>query len=261
MKKKTILLFLAILFTACEDKVNLEGNPINSNINIAIKEHIEADARTLYLYCSTEKTYSCANYPIITETEVGLNRFKIDFVEVWKTDFCFTAIGPATAYINLSVLGNGKYDIELNNGNIKNNGTLTISDTRIDLHIKKQKGIIVSGESLQRVPQNTYWGSIDYHSKETAAKVNEYLAKVEELGAVFNKQPPGDYSYYEIDNKGDIITPVSDVKDYFLKYFIFNYTGNEEDFKKKLAELGKTYFDEMYIRVETYKGEFIGNWL
>lgn len=259
---KKILFFISLLFiVACtNEKIDWASNPIDSNIHVEFREMLSIDSRQLTLSCATEKQYPCINYPIATKLNFDNNKLSVTFTHVVETEFCFTAIGPATASVVLPDLENGEYELELNNGNLENKGKLIVSDEKVDILFNNPKGIHITRQSTRRVPSNTYWGTIGYHAESTSQKVTEFLQKAAALGVEFNKQEPGDYFYYEIDKKGNIITETENSGYYFVKAIVFQYTGNEELFKKQLKELGKTYFDDMYISIYTYKGEHIYNW-
>ncbi len=74
------------------------------------------------------------------------------------------------------------------------------------------------------------------------------------------KQEPGDYSFYQIDQNGKIVTRTENSGYYFLQAFIFQIEGEEEKPMEEIISLAKSYFDEMYINIETYKGEQFNNW-
>ncbi len=259
---RKIVFFISLLFivSCTNEKIDWESNPIDSNIHVDFREILGIDTRQLTLFCATEKAYPCINYPIATKFSFDNNKLSVTFTDVVATEFCFTAVGPATTNIVLPVLGNGEYELELNNGNLKNSGKFIVSDEKVDILFKNPKGISITRQSTHRVPSNTYWGTIGYHTESTAQQVTDFLQKTAELGAKFNKQNPGDYFYYEIDKNGDIITETENSGYHFVKAIVFNYTGDEESFKKQLKELSKTYFDDMYISIYTYKGEHIYNW-
>ena len=261
MKKIITFIFVLSLFSCDNDGINLLSNPIDSNIIIEFRELLGTDSRQFSLFCQTEKQYPCCNYPILAEEKFADNKLDITFTEVLETDLCFTAIGPATTIVNLPSLVNGTYEIGLKNANLANKGKLEISDDNVDIIFKNEKGILIKRQSTRRVPLNTYWGTIGYHSATTINKVNDFIQKASELGADFRKQTPGHYFHYEIDKNGDIVEDIENSGYYFLKCFIFQYTGDEDLFKKEIKELAATYFDDMDIRIETYKGEDICNWI
>ena len=260
MKKIITLIFVIILNSCDNDGDNLRSNPIDSNITIEFRELLGTDSRQLSFFCQTGKIYPCINYPILTEQNFENDILDITFTKVIETDICLTAIGPATTNVFLPSLVNGTYEIALNNSKLANKGKLEISNDKVDVIFENEKGIIIKRQSTRRVPLNTYWGTIGYHSATTINKVNDFLQKASELGVDFSYQKPGHYFYYEIDENGEIVENIENSGYYFLKGFIFQYTGDEDLFKKEIKELAVTYYDDMYINIETYKGERIYNW-
>lgn len=47
---------------------------------------------------------------------------------------------------------------------------------------------------------------------------------------------------------------------WFVEGFIFSFEGNEEEFKQNVLSMSREYFPDLYINIETFKGERIYNW-
>ena len=101
-----------------------QGATIDSEIVITMKE---SSLRTLQLYFSTTKIYPCCNYPIDLSWKRSSNIIDISFKGIIKTELCLTALGPATATIDLSALSNGTYRLNFQDGNLKRSGELIVS--------------------------------------------------------------------------------------------------------------------------------------
>lgn len=259
--RKLLPLFILSLFFACSnDDLDLKS-AIDSNIKIELRELLSPNKRELHLYAVTEKIYPCMNYPLTFDQHFEKNSVSITFTEVIEVGICLTALGPARAFIDLSHLRNGVYDFELNNGALKNIGKLTITDAEATLEFFTQNGIEVIREATMRVPEATYWGTIGYHSEESVEKVNEFLAQLKNIAGVGSvKQEPGDYFFYQIDQNGEIITRTENSGYHFVKAFIFQIEGEEEKAMEEIISIATSYLDEMYINIETYKGERFNNW-
>lgn len=252
---------IATVFFACEEKdLELTSNPIDFQIFIETREVLEADSRRAILLCKTEKIYPCVNFSLLTEENIDKNSLELNFTSVGETRLCATALGPATTSIDLNTLTVGEYDIQLNNGSLTNEGTLKITDKDISLFFQYERGIELVRPTINRVPPNTYWGTIGYHTSSSIIVVNEFLQKLTAIGAEFSKQKPGHYFYYEIDINGDIITNTENSGYYFKKAFIFQFDGDESELKSLIRNDGKNYKTELSINVESYKGEQINNW-
>ncbi|MFN7600658.1 MAG: hypothetical protein ACK5R0_04590, partial [Bacteroidota bacterium] len=144
--------------------------------------------------------------------------------------------------------------------NLKNTGVLRVNDNEIQLVFSQQNGIEIVRPTTRRVPQNTYWGTIGYHQSSSINLVNEFIQKLTDKRAKFNKQTPGHYFYYEIDQNGDIITNTENSGYYFVKAFIFQFDGDESELKDVIKIDGKAYKVDLSINVETFKGERVNNW-
>ena len=259
--RKLLTLFILSWFFACNNGDLDLKSAIDSNIKIELRELLSPSKRELYLYAVTEKIYPCMNYPLSFDQHFEKNRVSIAFTEVIEVNFCLTALGPATASINLGHLRDGVYDFELNNGALKNIGKLIITDTEATLEFITQNGIEIIRETTLRVPEANYWGTIGYHSEESVEKVNEFLAQLKSIvGVEAVKQVPGDYFFYQIDQHGEIVTRTENSGYYFTRAFIFQVKGEEEKAMEEIISIATAYFDEMYINIETYKGERFNNW-
>jgi hypothetical protein len=137
---------------------------------------------------------------------------------------------------------------------------LRVSDTEIELILEQYNGIYIIRPTTYRVPQKTYWGNIGYHTSSSINLVDEFLQKLADKGAQFNKQTPGHYFYYEIDQNGEIITNTENSGYYFVKAFIFQYNGNESELNDLIMIDGKNYKADLSINMETFKGEQVNNW-
>ncbi len=260
---KTLVIFiLSVLIFACDKKNDdlLKKNAIDSTIKIDTREYL--DTRQLVLFCQTERKYPCFNYPIQkTQNFNASNQLSITFTNIIETDICLTAFGPATTTVDLSNLTNGQYVLELNNASIKNKGILKISDSAISLDFNNQNGIEISTPITKRIPAGTYWGTIGFARISSESSVNEFIDKLKAISTGFNKQSPGYYFHYEIDNNGEMIIDVKNSGYYYVKGMVFQYAGDESKLKDLIQIAGKEYYaDDIYISLWTYNGDHFYNW-
>lgn len=131
-------------------------NTESENIQITI-EDTWMDFFPLRLTCQTKTQFISGGYQLITDQSFENNSIKIDFTGVNKpgpgSSFA-NACSPASSTINLKYFGNGAYEIELNNGNLKNKGTLTITKEKVELQIENPKGINIINPILERTTTN-----------------------------------------------------------------------------------------------------------
>lgn len=145
--RRLLKIFILSLFFACNnDDLGLE-RPIDSHLKIELREWISAEKQGLHLYAATEKIYPCVNYPLMFNQRFERKRIIIIFTGVIETNVCLTALGPATATVDLSHLEKGIYELELNNGALKNHGKLVITDTETKLEFATQNGIQIMKDS------------------------------------------------------------------------------------------------------------------
>src|SRR5690606_6850524 len=153
----------------------------------------------------TEKIYPCMNYQLVTTSAFEDNTHILEFKGVEVPSICLTALGPARYVYKVEPDDNGQYALRFINGMLKDRASLTISDTRIDIQLESQHVVGVARETTMRVPPNTYWGTIGYHTASSTGQVEEFLQEMEEGGITFSEQTPGHYYYYEIDESGEMI--------------------------------------------------------
>lgn len=259
---RNFLIFILCLFTVACDLAN-NSEPITaleSKIIITPIEVLGESSRSLSLISKTEKIYPCMNFPILTDKSINQNGIFITFLGVEETDFCLTALGPATAVLDLGIVKTGPMSLELNTTLHRNPGQLTITDTEINMDFQQQNGIEIVRNVTKRVPENTYWGNIGYHTESSITQVEEFLQKLEIEGALFEKKIPGDYHYFEIDEDGEIVVNRENSGYWFVEGFIFRYAGEEDVFKENVLSLSREYFPDLYINVQTFRGESIYNW-
>lgn len=259
--KRVLIFAYAILFVSCEkNDLSLKGNSIDSKIAIETREVLEPSLRRVTFLCKTDKIYPCVNFSILTEKAVSESSVKITFTSVDESDLCLTALGPATVWIDAGVLSAGEYDIEFNNGSLVNRGKMIITDADIGLRFAEQRGISIVRQVTRRIPEKTYWGVIGYHDQSSATVANTFIRKFKDLGAKFDGQVPGYYSYYEIDEAGNRVFDRSKSGYWFAVPFVFQFYGDEAELKKLIQIEGNAYKNEVSISSENYKGEQLNNW-
>ena len=161
----------------------------------------------------------------------------------------------------MSKLTNGQYELELNNAGLINKGILKISDSEIIIDFKNQNGIEIITPITKRVPVKTYWGTIGYARVSSESSINQFIDKLSSIGVKFNKQSPGYYFHYEINENGEMVINVKNSGYYFSKGLIFQFDGDESILKDLIQIDGKKYnTDDIDISLWTYKGEHFYNW-
>lgn len=132
------------------DASNFKGESENILIEI---QNSYIGLYPLMLFCKTETQFKSGGYQLITDQSLKKNSLTINFTGVSAPDpesFVTGAFSPATAIVDLTDFENGKYEIELNNGSLKNTGTLTITNEKVELLVKNQKGIKIVNPTLEK---------------------------------------------------------------------------------------------------------------
>lgn len=257
----TVFLFVITgWFSSCSEKDEVDVN-VDSDINIRMVEIYDQSPRTVQFHCTTTKIYPCCNYPIYAAYQQSSNVIDISFKGVIESEFCLTALGPATAVIDLGALSNGTYRLNMHNGDIKHSGELIVSSDNYEINTNNSH-FHFTNTLLNKIPENTIWGTISYHQQGTSSLVQSFIAALMDLGAKKNSYHPGDYREFEIDKNGDIVQPGKDSGYYFAQSFVFYYPGNiadvEQLVKKYAFDYGTNY---LYISVYTDKGDQLLSWM
>lgn len=261
IRRTFLLLHLMPLLWGCQYddySVDPPHHPINSEIVVEFQEILNKGPRTIKVFAMTDTVYSCFNNRIDIRTETDDDAFKITYTGISFPAICADAFGPARAVVDLGPLLNGQYWLELNHGGRKNKGLLIITETDIDLLFAQLDGIQLLRTNLKRVPPQTYWGRIGYHEETSIALVDDFLKRLEDSGASFGKQVPGDYGYYQIDGEGEIKDPENHGKR-FIRSVIFQYDGNATELKELIRSGGGLDISELSVLITSFEGEVINN--
>lgn len=258
--KTTVMVLLVITTIGCEKNETHKG--IDSEINIRMVEVLDKSPRTLQMYFSTTKIYPCCNYPIDLSLKKSSNTFDISFKGVIETDMCLTALGPATATIDLGALSNGTYQLNFQNGSSWHSGQLVVSSDSYKVNLGSNSNFSFTNSLLNKIPENTIWGYVGYHKQETSALVQSFLDELLNLGANEKLYLPGDYREFEIDENGKIVQPGANSGYYFARSFVFQYSGDIAKVEQLVEQYARDYGTEyMYIGVYTDKGGQILSWM
>ena len=140
MKNLMSIILVLFLFN-CEEETKVAVQKIESAIQVEIKETAGENGKRIILDCKTEKIYTCYNYTIQTERQNKNNGFAIQFTGTSLGPVCLDALGPARTQLDLGVLANGVYSLELNNMGTVNKGVLRVTDIQIMLDFPQLNGI------------------------------------------------------------------------------------------------------------------------
>ncbi len=253
MKKLSYLLIIALpVVLGCEKNQSFEK--IDSDIIIRMWETLDSTKRTFQLHCQTEEIYPCYNYGISNTFSVFSERIEIKLDGILVPDICLTALGPARAFLDLETLSEGTYGISILINNSQSTGSLIVDPEYYELNLDIKRQVDLKFDRLNRVPENTIWGRVNYHKSSTEQLAEAFFDSLKVIGAEYRAYRPGDYGYFRIDSDGNKLPPEYPGQKY-VKPFIFEYTGEMSDLRTLLKNYRQLYDDLLTISLNTSKGE------
>lgn len=257
---KRLLPALLLVLLICGCRKDISPGPIDSTIHLRMWETLDSTGRELRFECSTAKSYGCCNYEIGHAMEQEAGKINIEFGGIIVPYMCLTSIGPATATIELGSLSNGTYDLDIQLQDQYEHGQLVVAPGAYAIHIGESRQLLVDIPILNRVPAETIWGNIGYHSSTTAPLVQTFIDSLQLLGATPQGYQAGEYGYFRIDGNGQIMPP-ENAGHYFDRPYILTYTGGSTALKELVRRYGAAHGDEMSITLNTAKGERFMSWV
>jgi hypothetical protein len=258
MKPLTKYLAIILLFAlGCSKQESFE--PIVSDIEITMVETIDSTGRTFQLKCETKEHYHCANYQLVSKLNKVSNSYEIDFEGIDIPGVCLAAFGPALASIDFGSPENAVYDLVITTDETTSSGKLIVSEDYYILDFDKTERLEFINPILNRVPENTIWGTIGYHSPDTEPIVNSFIESLITIGVKDRSYLPGDYGYFIIDKDGNIEPPQMH-GNYFIRPFIFEYSGESETVKEIVRDFGLNFDDKLKILLYTTEGDMFRSW-
>lgn len=255
------LIFLCVISSCNKTEVNSDevNSDFDENIKIKMSETVDSVKRVLVLNCYTEKIFECSNYGIQTTYTLTDNKLTINFIKIITPNICLTSLGPASTFINLSGLSNKTYELELNSGFNRISGQLNVTANNFIAALPTQTKVQLVNPDLKRVPSNTVYGTVHYHSTSTSSIVQQFIDTLQLYGATPTLYPPGDYGQFQIETNGQI-KQTQDAGYYFTRYYIFNYSGSSNQLKDLVKRFGTNYPNLLLIALNTTKGETFYSW-
>lgn len=257
-----VLPFLAIFsLVACNTQGVETNKPIESKILITPSENLGPTQRTFEFRCRTETIYGCINFMISYRTTISAQSIIMDFLAITQPQICLTALGPATATINLGSLSPGTYSLL-----ISVNGEIIPAQLVVTTHSYE----ILNGESrwtgfteplLRRVPDQTIWGLVSYNGSPTRAQ--SFLDSLQSVGAQTRSLNSGYYGYFRIDTAGNIMPPSNDIQygRQFDQWYNYWFGGDLTMPRNIVKFYGKTYSDSLDVRLYSWNGNAFYSWV
>lgn len=261
MRNKTILLLIITLigvltFTSCL-KDEKEYLPLGS-VELKMIEGLTEDARFLFFEFETEESYPCLNYFIRHESSASGGNIDINLIDIEKSDYCFTALGPAKAEINLGIYQIGNYSANIQIGEVGNTGTLQVTNSQYIFTIDDPQLITLSVDTLNRIPENFIWGYAAYMDDEDIPVVDAFLDSLVQRGAIPVALLPGEFGYFSIDDEGDI--HLMDEPEWPMsKNFYYLFENPDEDLRDVLKHFYLYHYADLFGFIRTSRGQIFSS--
>lgn len=249
-----VLFVLAISLTACRKKA--ETTTFSEPLRMRITELPDSAGRTLRLTFYTVKEYPCANFRINAELRFKDRHMQILFWDIDESGVCATAIRPASVSIDYRDLAPGNYKLSLLTKAEITDGELRVSSERFDFELLGSQLITPKRIILNRIPENTIFGTINYPDSATAATVKTFMDGLQNLGAKQQRFLPGTYDNFEVDTDGRIVQ-MGRMGSHYAVSFIYHYDGPDSRLRDYVRDFAFTA--PMAVRVGNAKGQWFYN--
>lgn len=154
--KKLIILLISIISLGCsreDDDISYIESDINFMPVEVYNNSNTSETPDLKLKLITEEIYPCINYNIITDQSIEKNELRIRMKEISNPGICLTAIGPATAYIDLP---ENITEISFINGPTTDKYSITITREKISIDPIESNFTNLLFEETFRYPENSF---------------------------------------------------------------------------------------------------------
>ncbi len=251
MEKVTYFIVLFIFLAGCDHS----ERPIDTDIGEIIVnpfERLSESNRDFMLHCSTVDIYPCSNYMIAVNSQRKEKDISVDFLGTYEPDICLTALGPATCKMNFGMLPIGTYTISINKHGQKNTGRLTVDDKKYSLELDTKNGIQIEHEMVYKIPERAIWGYIGYIQNDDMVWINHFIDDLKKLGAEELCLEKGYYSYFTVDETGNIIAPENKGFQY-IKTLLFRLNDSNTENVDRLVEQYKQQYGTSGISIYNWK--------
>lgn len=248
---------LLLTLVSCK-KQSTSDSKIDSDIVINVREQLNNGQQTLLLTCDTEKIYGCGNYGLHYKLNKTANKIDISFEGIIKPNICLTSLGPATAFIDLGKVAAGVYQLNIKTNGKLSKGELVVTPDSYTISIPNRTQIQLPQPILPRIPANTIWGTIGYHTASSETIAQSVVDALIQAGATARTYTQGNYWYFNIDANGKILPPKNHGY-WFVKPFILQYGGDIDKLKTLLQQIKAQHGNNLYVTVNTSNGEVLRN--
>jgi hypothetical protein len=248
-----MIIAAGLLFTASCMKDKREYLPLGE-VEMYMIEGLAQDARFLFLEFETKEEYNCLNYFIRFDNNSSSGNIDLHLRDVEKSDFCFTALGPAKAEVNLGIYQIGTYQTSIKVDEVENSGTLQVTNSQYILTLNNPQMIDVLFDTLNRVPMNFIWGYAAYNSTDNQPVVDAFMDTLQAVGATQVTLLPGKFGYFDIDGENNI--HLIDMPEWdYSENFYYRFEESNEVLREIIRHFYLYHHAEIFVFLRTSTGQ------
>ncbi|GAA4462784.1 hypothetical protein GCM10023093_10000 [Nemorincola caseinilytica] len=241
-----LLLCAAALGSCKKNDLPAQSFQYTNGYNLTMSESWDGKLRLLI---KSNTDLNCLNYGVGHTLTIGSNTVDLKVSGVSAPATCSSGNGPATDTPSLGILGVKTYNLTISCDGSDKAGTLTVSNSKYTISYPGGNNITFTNSDLNRIPDKTLWGTIDYASGY-AAVADTFLDSLEYYGAADFTGPLVSYTSLTA-YAGNTFTHEKDPsmpRPY--KNFIYTFSGVTSDITT-LVNRFKRYGDNVKIALTT----------
>ncbi len=233
------------------------GLSIESNIEITMFEDLKPEGRSLQFVCRTEKIYPYCNYSLVyKQLHNSPNRIEIEFQGIYIPFIVLTAIGPATARIDLGYFPNGTFPIFITVNGYSHEALLYVAPDLYSISTSSEKWITYSKLDLRRVPSKSLWG---YAWGVPESLVRGYVDTLASFVEYTIELTPGDYGYFTADSTGAIDWPKPPRSNSCT--YIYRFEGSWVSLETNMQQIARASKDSLSFVIQGSEGQELFSWM
>lgn len=254
MRKILLLSLLIPFFSSCLDDEDKDKAVVGSDVQLEMYENVSADPNSLMLLSTTEQVFSCSNYQLAATTQMIEDTIIIDYTGIMVPNGCISTQGPAYSE-DFFAVEEGTYQLELRVDDELNEGTLEVSDSLFVITMTNNPSIDVLTDTLNRIPEGLYWGSVTYSDIANESLVTSFVDSLNQLPIEIPALNDGYYGFFDLEDGELDVTPPDNG---YVEGIYFQYKGdNEMEVRNTIIDYALTYPDKLVIKFANHKGEVI----
>lgn len=223
--------------------------PVDSRIRVHVVEDRFEDPGDVRVVLVTERVYGGTPTYLVHRLQKLRDGVAIRLSGVTSVG-PLDETGPASATISLGRLATGTHRLRLVSAKDSADARVVVSSGKIELSCPRNPRFTIERAVLRRIPDNLVWGEIEHFGRQESAVTGRFLEDLRKAGATPTPLPPGDYEYFRVDPRGDLIpgSPTSTA-------FALSCLG---DFQT-IERIVHAYAGTISIRCWTAQGKYLGN--